>query len=249
MKNLFHGFAIMTLAALTGCSQGTPGGPGTTGTTANKPSYGQTEDTFNLTVPILSTALQQGAQGEVTIGIKRAKNFDEDVVLQFADLPEGVTIEPASPMIKHGDAEVALTFTAEDQAPVGEHKVKITGHPTNGGDAQIEFKLTIAAIDSFTLAVPSRSTSLKQGESQTVSIGIKRDKTFDQDVALEFGDLPTGVTLDPATMVLERGDTEANFKLTAADDAALGNFTITVAGHPTKGLDASTELNLTVTKE
>ena len=97
--------------------------------------------------------------------------------------------------------------------------------------------------------MPSLSTSLKQGETQTVSIGITRDKSFDQDVALKFGDMPTGVTLTPDAPVIKRGDAEAQVKLTAAGDAALGNFAIKVTGHPAKGADASNELKLTVVKK
>lgn len=246
MRSSPAGFVVMTLAALAGCSQGTPGGPGTTD---KKPVYGQADDTFNLSVPVLSSSLQQGEQTEATVGIKRAKNFDEDVALKFADVPKGVTVEPGSPVIKHGDTDAKITLKAEDEAPLGDFKVKVTGHPTKGGDAQVEFKLTIAAKYSFTLSTPSLSTSLKQGETQTVSIGIKRDKSFDQDVALTFGDMPTGVTLRPLSPVIKHGDAETQVTLTGADDAALGNFAIKVTGHPTKGADASNELKLTVAKK
>ena len=246
MKSLFAGLVVMTLAVVNGCSQGTPGGPGTT---EKKPAFGQADDTFNLSVPVLSSSLQQGEQTEATVGIKRAKNFDEDVALTFADVPKGVTVEPASPMIKHGDTDAKITFKAGDEAPLGDFKVNVTGHPTKGTDAQVGFKLTIAAKDSFTLSTPSLSTSLKQGGTQTVSIGIKRDKSFDQDVALTFGDMPTGVTLQPLSPVIKHGDAEAQVTLTGADDAALGNFAIKVTGHPAKGADASNELNLTVAKK
>ena len=137
MKSLHVGLMAMALAVLNGCTQGTPGGPGMTKTpgtttTANKPILGQAEDTFNLSVPVMSSSLKQGEQTETTIGIKRAKNFDQDVELQFADVPTGVTVEPASPMIKHGDTDAKITFKAGDEAPLGNFKVKVTGHPTKG---------------------------------------------------------------------------------------------------------------------
>ena len=170
------------LAILTGCSQGTPGGPGTTDKDSKKPMYGQEDNTFNLSVPRTSTSLQQGEQLETTVGIKRAKNFDQDVTLKFADVPKGVTIEPASPVINSSDTESKIKFKAGDEAPLGDFKVQVTGHPRKGADAQIEFKLTILAKDSFTLSMPE-ATTLKQGAEQTVLVGIKRDKTFNQDVA------------------------------------------------------------------
>jgi hypothetical protein len=209
---------------------------------------GQADNTFNLSVPMMSSSLKQGDSAEATIGIKRAKNFDEDVALKFAEVPKGVTIEPASPVIKHGDEDVKITFKAEDEARVGDFKVKVSGHPAKGGDAQIEFKLTIAPKDSFTLSVSSPST-LKQGEAQTVSIGIKRDKTFDQDVALNFSEMPAGVTLEPAAPIFKQGDMESQVTISAAEDAALCNFAIKVTGHPSKGADASKEFNLTVAKK
>src|SRR5688572_25356846 len=115
MKSSIAGLVVMTLAALTGCFQGISGGPGTTGKSGKNgkpsmvPALSQADDTFNLSVPVLSSSLQQGAQTEGTIGIQRAKNFDQDVALQFADVPEGVTIEPANPKINHGDTEAKIT--------------------------------------------------------------------------------------------------------------------------------------------
>jgi hypothetical protein len=132
MKSLFAGLAVITLATLTGCSQCTPGGPGTTN---KSPSYGQSDDTFNLSVPVMSSNLRQGEQKEVTVGIKRAENFDEDVALKFADVPNGVTVEPASPVIKHGDRDAKITFKAGKDASLGNVKVKVTGHrnPSRAG--------------------------------------------------------------------------------------------------------------------
>lgn len=248
MKRIFAVLGVMTLA-VAGCSQGTPGGPGTTGTSDKKPAYGQADDTFNLTVPVLSSSLQQGATMEATIGIKRAKNFDSDVDLSFADLPKGVTVEPANPKIKHGDTDTKITFKAEDEAALGDFQVNVTGHPKKGGDAKVEFKLTVAPKDTFTLSVPRSSPPLKQGKSQTISIGINRQKTFDQEIQLTFGDMPTGVTIEPATAVIKQGEKEAQFTLTAADDASLGSFAIKVTGHPAQGADAVSELTLTVAKD
>ncbi len=245
MKNSSAGLLVMMLV-VAGCTQGTPGGPGTTG---KSPTIGQADNTFNLSVPVMSSSLKQGESTEATIGIKRAKNFDEDVTLKFADVPKGVTVDPASPLIKHGDLDAKITFKAADEAPLGDFNVKVSGHPAKGGDAQVEFKLTIAAKDSFTLSLPSLSTTIKQGEMQTVSIGIKRDKTFDQDVALQFGVMPTGVTLEPAAPVIKHGDAELQVTVTAAADAALGNFAVKVTGHPAKGADATNEFKLTVVKE
>jgi len=247
MKSLIAGTVILA-AALTGCTQGTPGGPGTTDANAKKSILGQVEDTFTLTVPVLSSSIQQGATTDATIGIKRAKNFDEDVTLKFDNVPEGVTLDPTSAVIKHGDEEAKITITATDDAAVGDYKINVVGHPTKGGDAKVEFKLTVAPIDTFTLSAPLLSTSVNQGESKEVSIGIKRDKTFDQDVTLNFGEMPEGVTIEPADPVIKAGETEAKVTITCAADASLGDFGIKVTGHPAEGRDAMTEIKVTVAK-
>lgn len=245
MKRTFTGLVLVTLASLAGCSQGTPGGPGT----ADKsPTYGQANDTFNLSVPAMTSSVQQGKQFETMVGIKRAKNFDEDVALKFTDMPRGVTIEPADLTIKHGDSEAKFAFKASDDAPPGDYLVKITGHPTRGSDAQVAFKLKIAAKDSFSLSVPRTSTTLKQGETQTIAIGISREKEFNQDVALKFGVMPVGVTLKPAAPVIKHGEGMAQVTLTSASDASLGNFSIRVTGHPHSGVDNSNEFQLLVVK-
>jgi hypothetical protein len=91
------------------------------------------------------------------------------------------------------------------------------------------------ARDTFSLRTPMLATSVKQGESKSVSISIQRGTDFDDDVQLSFTEIPTGVTLDPANPTLAKGDKEAKFNITAGADAAIGDFTVKVTGHPTKG--------------
>jgi uncharacterized membrane protein len=250
MKRTIVGLLVVALVALAGCSNnGTPGGPGATGKDAKKPLYGQADNTFNLSVPSRSTALQPGEAKEITISIKRGKNLDEDVTLTLTDVPSGVTFDPASPVIKRGDTDATFTFKAGDEAPAGDFTVKVTGHPTKGADASNEFKLTVSHKDTFHLSAPFLSTTLKQGDTKEVVISIKRDKNFDQDVTLTFTALPTGVTVEPANPVIKQADTEAKVILKGAADASVGDFTVKVTGHPAKGADASHDLKVTVAKQ
>lgn len=237
---------LLTCALLAGCSQGTPGGPGAAD---NKPVIGNAENSFTLSVPVLASAVQQGRSTEVTIGIERGKNFQDDVALNFADLPQGTSIEPADPVIKHSEKDVKVTFSATDDAAIGDYTLKLTGHPTKGADAQVDFKLKVAAKDGFTLSLPLLSTSIKQGESKEVKLGITRQKSFDHDVALMIGDLPKGVTMEPKDPIIKSGNAEETVTLTAAPDAALGDFTVKVIGHPTAGADTEGELKLSIVKQ
>ncbi len=139
-------FAAMlgTLVILTGCNQGTSGGPGAAGPASEQATVGQTDETFTLNMPMMSTNLNQGETAAVSIGIKRGRNMDGDVTLKFEGLPEGVTIEPANPTIKREDTEAKLTLSAADDASLGDFTVKVMGHPTEGPDASNDLKITIA---------------------------------------------------------------------------------------------------------
>jgi hypothetical protein len=245
MKKSLNGWTLAAILAIAGCNQGTPGGPGAT---KDNTKLNQADSTFNLSVPVLASSVKQGNQIEATVGINRAKNFAEDVSLKFADVPKGVTVEPANPSIHHGDTSAKIKFTAIDDAPLGDFKIKVIGHPDKGSDAQVEFKLEVSAKDSFTLSFPTFRSSVKQGASKIVTVGINRDKDFDQDVSLMFGKLPDGVSIEPAMPIIKNGESETEFTITTVDDASLGNFEIKVTGHPTKGVDYPHGFSFTVAK-
>ena len=121
-----------------------PGGPGVTGPRQNQPAYGAAAKTLNLSVPRSSTTVHQGETKEVSIGIERGTNFEGDVTFEFAQGPEGVTIESAKPIIKHGETTAKVTLKATADASLGDFTVKVTGHPIKGADATSEFKITVA---------------------------------------------------------------------------------------------------------
>jgi len=151
MKTLCTGLTMLSLVALVGCGGATgtsekhAGGPGAaTNASQREPVVGTAENSFTLSVPHLSTTLKQGAFKEITIGIDRGKNFNEDVALKFEgspDLPKGVTFDPASPKIAHSDKEAKVTIRAAEDAAVGDFKIHVIGHPTKGPDAKNTFEL------------------------------------------------------------------------------------------------------------
>ncbi len=249
MSRLVIVLLVGSLVAVVGCDQSkqTAGGPGVTTSGEKPPLYGQKDDTFNLT--LAAQSVKQGDSKEVTVGIKRGNNFEQDVGLQFVDLPAGVTVNPPSLALKHGDPEAKVTLKVTNEAAPGDYTVKVMGHPMKGGDATTEFKLTVAPKDTFTLSSSFLSPSLKQGEAKAIAITIKRDKAFDQDVTLSFADLPAGVTVEPTSPSIKNGEGEAKFTLKAADDAALGTFTVKMTGHPTTGADATHDFKFTVAKK
>lgn len=152
MKTLCTGLVMLALVGLVGCTGGASGtsekhagGPNAATNASQKaPVVGTTENTFTLTPPHGTTNLKQGAFKEFTIGIDRGKNFDGgDVALKFEGAPEGVTFDPASPTIKHGDKDVKVTIRASDTAALGKHDIKVIGTPTKGKAAENTFTVDI----------------------------------------------------------------------------------------------------------
>ena len=122
----------------------------------------------------------------------------------------------------------------------------ISGGP---GATPIPSKQPMLGQTEGTFSLVMSATKLNQGETKTVSVGINRGKNFSGDVSLKIGDLPAGVTSDSASPVIKHGDTNTEFTLKAAGDAALGDFTVRVTGHPTTGADAVAELKIYVAKQ
>jgi len=136
MKRSFAGLLVVALVSFTGCNQGTPGGPG-----AANPSA-KTDETFTLSVPSSAT-LKQGETKQVLIDIKRGRHFQEDVTLKVDNVPKGVSFTHPSSVIKHGETEAKVMLTAADDASLGDFTIKVIGHPTKGGDASTDLKITV----------------------------------------------------------------------------------------------------------
>ena len=100
--------------------------------------------------------------------------------------------------------------------------------------------------NTFTLEAPVTTIDLVQGETRHITIGIKRETNFNQDVAIKFENMPLGVDTEPARPVIEHGAKDVEFTLTAASDAALGNFVAQIVGHPGTGADALVDFKIAV---
>ncbi len=146
MKRLYGGLLVAALVAFTGCNgKSTSGGPGATHTGSGKGTQlGQADNSFKLSTPTLATKLKQSESKVAALGIKRGKNFDQDVTLKFEGLPQGVSIDPASPTIKHGEEEAKVTIKAAEDAAVGDFTVKVVGHPKDGPDSVSDLKLDVS---------------------------------------------------------------------------------------------------------
>lgn len=116
------------------------------------------------------------------------------------------------------------------------------------GDRTNKEKLGGTEEETFTIDAPLTSTKLKQGESKAITLSLKRGKNFDEDVSLKFDNVPKGVTIEPATPKIPKSEKDVHATIKAAEDAALGDFTIKITGEPTHGKAATNTLKVTVAK-
>lgn len=251
MKRSIALLLTASLAGLVGCGkEATTGGPGATDRNAKPPLVGRQDNTFALTTSSMSVKPGSAATTG-SVGIKRGTGFDQVVNVEFADMPKGVTIDPAKATIPAGSSEVKFNVTAAFETTPGEYTVRVTGKPASGADSVGDFKLTVSKPDSFTLNPPGNalwSAGLKQGETKNYSFAVNRDGEFRDDVTLKFDNLPKGVTIEPASPVAKNGESEVKVVIKAAKDVPEGKYVVKVTGHPAKGADVTQDMTLTVSK-
>jgi len=122
------------------------------------------------------------------------------------------------------------------------------GQETSGGPGATSPSTdrNILGQEDNTFSIALGAISVRQGESMDVPIDINRGKNFRQDVELKFAGLPQGVSVAPGASSIKSSETESTVSLMAASNAALGDFTVTVTGHPASGVASATEVKLSV---
>jgi len=107
--------------------------------------------------------------------------------------------------------------------------------PRGGGMAQDE---------GFQIVVPTSAPELKQGEVQTVAVSLQRGELFKRDVKLEIKP-SKGISVDPTHAVVKAGaKPDVQVRITAAKDAAIGEYRVYVKGTPATG--EATQVEFTV---
>src|SRR5262249_21671352 len=96
------------------------------------------------------------------------------------------------------------------------------------------------------------ATTLKQGESTTITLTVKKDKNFKQNIALDAKPDGKGLDVDLGTKEVKDSDDSSvsvNLKITAAKDAPVGEQKVIVTGTPEKGDKAKVDLRVNVKKK
>ena len=104
----------------------------------------------------------------------------------------------------------------------------------------------MAKDEGFTIVVPTFTTEVKQGELQTVTVSLQRDPLFKQDVTLHIK-AATGISVEPAKVTIKASDKpDVQLQITAAKDAALGEYPVVVKGKPETGEPTSVRFTVKV---
>jgi uncharacterized membrane protein len=100
----------------------------------------------------------------------------------------------------------------------------------------------------FKITVPTFLSTLKQGETQSVTLSLDRGEFFKQDVRLEVKlSRGEGITLNPQKALIKASDRpDVQMAITAPQNAALGEYIVTVTGTPKFGEPTSVNFNVKV---
>lgn len=222
---------------------------------------------FKIDVPTFDVKVKQGETQSLTIKLQRGESFKQDVKLEI-ETAEDISIDPTKVTVKASDGQdVQLMIMVPKDAALGDYIVTVTGTPETGEATSVEFKVKVVAMDAgytiksdsdkggsvvkgegFKIAVPTFGTKIKQGETQSVAISLKRGESFKQDVTLEIKLFKgKSLTFEPAKIVVKADDNpDLQIMITALNDANLGEYKVFVIGTPTTGEATSTEFNVKV---
>lgn len=97
----------------------------------------------------------------------------------------------------------------------------------------------IATVDQeFSISVPTPNT-IKQGADATVTVVLNRGAYFKRDVLLQVK--TDGLNITPASILVKASDKpEVKFQVSAARDAAIGEYRVSVTGTPEAGKPTDT---------
>ena len=198
--------------------------------------------TIILTLPSSATEVTQG--GTKSVAFQAERKNTADVEFSFADVPAGV-----SASVRKGtgsEADYFLDLSATAKATAGSATIKVTAKNhdntvTSSGTLQV----TVLVRGSYTLSAPE-TTSVSRGSTGSTSITLERVDGFAQDVALEVGGLPSGVTAAFSTTTFADSTTSSSLTFTANGSATLGTQAVTVTATSPSAPTKTRTINLVV---
>jgi uncharacterized membrane protein len=103
----------------------------------------------------------------------------------------------------------------------------------------------ISGGEGFKIVVPMLGETIHQGETKTVTVSLDRGKYFKRDVTLDIR--AKGIGVEPMKVLIKASDKpDVTLRITAAKDAALGEFPVHLTGTPAMGEATSMEFKVKV---
>ena len=100
--------------------------------------------------------------------------------------------------------------------------------------------------EGFRITAPAFTTDVKQGNRQTVTVSVQREKYFKEDVTLQVT-ATSGITVEPSTIVVKASESpDVQFQIKAPADAALGEYLVHVVATPETGAQTSKDFSVKV---
>jgi uncharacterized membrane protein len=100
--------------------------------------------------------------------------------------------------------------------------------------------------EGFNIGTPALDTRVVQGQTQSATVSLNRGELFKRDVTLDIR-ASKGISVEPTKTVVKASATQdVQLKITAAKDAALGDYKIYLKGTPDVGEATSTEFTVKV---
>ena len=83
-------------------------------------------------------------------------------------------------------------------------------------------------------------------KSKCVTVSLERGEYFKKDVKLQIK-ASTGISVEPTSVIIKASDKpDVQLQISAAKDAAIGEYRVSVMGIPKTGESTSTEFNVKV---
>ena len=100
--------------------------------------------------------------------------------------------------------------------------------------------------EGFNVVIPHSEIELQQGAVQTQNLTLLRGDNFKQNVKLAFK-ADKGISVDPSSLTIKASaQPEAQIRVGAAKDAALGEYRVTLTGTPDHGEQTHAEFRVKV---
>jgi hypothetical protein len=105
---------------------------------------------------------------------------------------------------------------------------------------------SMSSDEGFKIGGPAFITEVKQGDRQTVTITVRRDKYFKQEVTL-LATATSGITVEPSKVVVKANESpDVPFQIKAPKDAALSEYLVHIVATPETGSAASRDFTVKV---